>query len=137
MKTKLQLPITEAVGNNLLLTDVQIGEERYQMLLTEGPGGLTIAFRKADAYWPEGGSGEFTINIRSDGRIGFSRVNYRPNHDHDDVVMLCSLRPEVLADRERLFHATEGACLNWRRFPYREEPWELAPIEFGARTVGY
>lgn len=74
--------------------------------------------------------GDYSIIIK-DGKIGFKRTLYRPNHDHNDSQ---TLQISIDADKSGI----EKGKIEWRsRFPYIGEGWEFYEVDFGAEKTNY
>lgn len=118
MRLELELPIREVVAKELILRDVQIGEKKYCVRVSQFMGTLNFYFQEGEYIKPDG-CGEYEISVQGRG-VQISRVVHRPNHDHDDCE--CLLAGEGLAFGEPDYRS--GAD---KKLP--------GHIPFGARTV--
>lgn len=111
MKTVRQVQEVVDHGGQVILNGVEVGEQTYNVQVSNGGGRLSLAFLN------KGGGEDYVIRI-FDGKVSFHRTLWRPDHDHDD---------------HQTLQVMEDGKLQWySRFPYDGEGRKFFEIPFGS-----
>ena len=117
--------VVESEAGKLHLEGIKIAGKEYTLDIhnqfsKDGEERLDLSFN----------DGEYTLIIDKEG-IRFSRMCYRPDHDHDDNQSL------LVGIDDKVRGVKKGEKIWLSRFPYQGEGRDFFRIEFGAVREGY
>lgn len=121
-------------GQELNLRCLDINNKKYYLKISNNVGEISLKFYedKQENYGDVSASnvGDYEIRIDEKG-IGFERIVYRPNHDHNDVERL-----QIIVDKEKSF-GKKGELVWGKDFPHEDSGYDFFYIPFGPKKVDY